>query len=97
MTNYNIDVCVVKAISALTLLAWQQKRHTDVRKLSGVLAWLSAWGEVQICILHMTQLMPLPLTVSCSRKSRLVLVLPFCYWLTWVVPVEIQRAVKWLL
>ena len=29
----------------------------------------------------MAQLMPLPLTVSCSR-----LVLPFWYWLTWVVP-----------
>ena len=32
----------------------------------------------------MTQLMPLPLTVSCFNKSRLVL--PFWYWLTWVVP-----------
>ena len=31
--------------------------------------------------LHMAQLMPLPLTVSCFR-----LVLPFWYWLTWVVP-----------
>jgi len=29
--------------------------------------------------LHMAQLMPLPLTVSYS-------VLPFWYWLTWVVP-----------
>ena len=34
--------------------------------------------------LHMAQLMPLPLTVSCSVKSRLVL--PFWYLLTWVVP-----------
>ena len=47
--------------------------------------------------LHMAQLIPLPLTVSCSRKSRLVLVLPFWYWLTWVVLDKIQRAVKWLL
>jgi len=31
----------------------------------------------------MAQLMPLPLTVS-SVKCRLVL--PFWYWLTWVVP-----------
>ena len=30
--------------------------------------------------LHMAQLMPLPLTVSCFSKSRLVL--PFWYWLT---------------
>ena len=34
--------------------------------------------------LHMAQLMPLPLSVSCSVKSRLVL--PFWYQLTWVVP-----------
>jgi len=34
--------------------------------------------------LHMTQLMPLPLTVSCSSKSRLVL--SFWYRLTRVVP-----------
>ena len=32
---------------------------------------------------HMTQLMPLPLTVSCFSKSRLVL--HFWYRLTWVV------------
>jgi len=36
---------------------------------------------VVICVgqaadLHMDQLIPLPLTVSCSRKSRLVLILP---------------------
>ena len=34
--------------------------------------------------LHMAQLMPLPLTISCSSKSRLVL--PFWYRLTQVVP-----------
>ena len=33
--------------------------------------------------LHVAQLMPLPLTVSCSSKSRFVL--PSWYWLTWVV------------
>ena len=33
--------------------------------------------------LHMAQLMPLPLTISCSSKSRLVL--PFWYRLSWVV------------
>ena len=39
--------------------------------------------------LHIAQQMPLPLTISCSSKSRLVLtflVLPFWYLLTWVVP-----------
>jgi len=30
-----------------------------------VLAWLSVWSEVQTADLHIAQLMPLPLTVSC--------------------------------
>ena len=34
--------------------------------------------------MHTTQLMPLPLTVSCFSKIQIVL--PFRYWLTWVVP-----------
>jgi len=34
--------------------------------------------------LHMAQLMPLPLTVTCFSKTRLVL--PLWYRLTWVVP-----------
>ena len=49
-----------------------------------MLASLSVWNEMQICI--MAQLMPLPLTVSCSSKSRLVL--PFWYQLIRVVPDE---------
>jgi len=36
--------------------------------------------------------MPLPLTVSCSSKSTLVL--PFWYGLTRVVPDTVQEAVK---
>ena len=35
--------------------------------------------------LHMAQLMPLPLTVSCS--STIQIFLPFWYRLTWVFPV----------
>jgi len=59
------------------------------------------WGaDVVICLgrgadLHMDQLISLSLTVFCSRKSRLVLVLPFWYQLTRVVLDKIQRAVKW--
>ena len=34
--------------------------------------------------LHMAQLMPLPLTVSCSNKIQIGFT--FWYWLTWVVP-----------
>jgi len=48
--------------------------------------------------LHMAQLMPLPLTISCSSKSRLVL--PSWYWLTRVVPDKIQMSHKtnvWIL
>ena len=48
----------------------------------------------RVADLHMSQLIPLPLTVSCSRKSRLVLVLPFWYRLTRVVADKIQRAIK---
>jgi len=42
----------------------------------------------------MAQMIPLPLTISCSSRFRLVL--PFWYWLTRVVPDRVQRAVKWL-
>jgi len=36
---------------ALTLLVGQQERHPACKKTSGLmLAWLSVWGEVQICI-----------------------------------------------
>jgi len=42
--------------------------------------------------LHMVQLMPLPLTISCSRQSRLVL--PFWYLLTQVVPDRFQQSSK---
>jgi len=47
------------------------------------------WGAgVVICLqrgadLHMAQLMPLPLTVSCSSKIQMVL--PFRYWFTRLV------------
>ena len=49
------------------------------------------WGAgVVICLergadLHMAQLMPLPLTVSCIASVKSRLVLPFWYRLTWVV------------
>ena len=64
------------------LLVGRQEGHPACKKLSGgVLAWLSAWSEVQTCIW--------PSGCHChslslaSVKSRLVL--PFWYWLTWVV------------
>jgi len=45
--------------------------------------------------LHMAQLMPLPLIISCCSKSRLVL--PFWCQLTWVVPDNIQEGRKTVL
>jgi len=69
--------------SALTLLVGRQEGHPACKKTE----W---WGAgMVICLerdadMHMAQLMPLPLTVSCfSKKSRLVL--PFWYRLTRVV------------
>ena len=57
------------AFSALMLLVGQQEEHSACKKLSGgVLAWLSVCSEVQ---LHMAQLMPLPLTVSCFSKIQI--------------------------
>jgi len=55
----------------MLLVVWQEG-HPACKKLrGGMLAWFYIWVKVQI--LHMTQLMPLPLTISCSSKSRLVL------------------------
>ena len=39
------------SFSALTMMVGQQEGHSACKNLSGaVLAWLSVWGEVQICI-----------------------------------------------
>ena len=53
------------------------------KKLSGgVLAWLSVWSEVHICIW--------PSCCNCHSLSfasvKSILVLPFWYQFTWVVP-----------
>ena len=62
--------CSSHAFSALTLLAGRQEGHLACKKLSGrVLMWLSVWSKVQT--LHMAQLMPLPLTVSCFSKIQI--------------------------
>jgi len=51
------------------LLAGQQEGHPACKKLSGgVLAWLCL---EQGADLHMAQLMPLPLTVSCFSKIQI--------------------------
>jgi len=81
----------------LTLLVGQQEGHPAVKKIewwdAGMVMCLGQGADLQ-----MAQLMPLPLTVSCSSKSRLVL--PSCF--TFLVtahlhnPGQNPRAVKWL-
>jgi len=71
------------AFSALTRLVGRQEGHPACKKLE----W---WGAgMVICLergadLHMAQLMPLPLTVSCFSKTQI----GFTFWYrpTWVVP-----------
>ena len=58
------------AFSALTLLVGRQEGHPACKKQSGgVLAWLSCLERG--ADLHMAQLMPLPLTVSCFSKTQI--------------------------
>ena len=81
--NYQHIDCYSNAFSALTLLVGRQEGHPACKKLSGgVLAWLSAWSEVQTCIWPSgCQCYSLSLA---SVKSSLVL--PFWYRPTRVVP-----------
>ena len=74
---------ISSAFSALTLLVGRQEGHPACKKLSGgVLAWLSAWSEVQTCMWPSgCQCYSLSLA---SVKSSLVL--PFWYRPTRVVP-----------
>jgi len=61
----------IHAFSALTLLVGRQEGHPACKNLSGgMLAWLCLGQGADFRI---AQLMPLPLTVSCYTKSRLVL------------------------
>ena len=70
------------------LLVGRQEGHSACKKLSGgVLAWLSLERGAD---LHMAQLMPLPLTLSCFSKIQI--------GFTILVPAHLgspgQRAVK---
>ena len=59
------------AFSALTMLVGRQEGHPACKKLSGgVVAWLVICLE-RVSDLHMSQLMPLPLTVSCFSKIQI--------------------------
>jgi len=85
---YFISCLLCVAFSALTLLVGRQEGHPVSKKLSGVvLAWLCLERDAD---LHMVQLMPLPLTVSCFSKIQIVF--------TFLVPAHLgstgKRAVK---
>jgi len=54
------------ACSALTLLVGRQEGHPACKKLSGGVLVLERGAD-----LHMAQLMPLPLTVSCFSKIQI--------------------------
>jgi len=54
------------AFSALTLLVGRQEGHPACKKLSGGVICLERGAD-----LHMAQLMPLPLTVSCFSKIQI--------------------------
>jgi len=72
------------AFSALTLLVGWQEGHPACKNLRG-----GGGAGMVICLeggadLHIAQLMPLPLTVSCFSKIQIGF-LPFWYQLTRVV------------
>jgi len=72
------------------LVGWQEG-HPACKKTewwgAGVVIGLERYAD-----LHIAQLMPLPLTVSCFSKIQIGL--PFWYRLTWVV--SDKRAIKWV-
>ena len=69
------------AFSALTLLVGWQEGHPACKKLSGeMLAWLSVWGEVQICIwpswCHSHSLSLAPVNPDCFYSPGFTFLVP---------------------
>jgi len=80
---YCLFFITLSCLQCFDAVGWATEGHPACKKLSGgMLAWLSVWSKVQICIW--------PTCCHChslsvaSVKSRLVL--PFWYRLTRVVP-----------
>ena len=86
-----VHAAFVFAFSALTLLVGRQEGHPACKKTeqwgAGMVIWLERDAD-----LHMAQLMPLPLTVSCFSKIQIDF--------TFLVPAHLgspgKRAVKWV-
>jgi len=66
--------------------------HTTTVQSSSYFQWYILIGKQWYQLPEFTKQMPLPLTISCSSKSRLVL--PFWYLLTRVVPDRFQQSSK---
>ena len=91
LLNGRCCCCCCSAFSALVLLVGRHEGHSICKKLK----W---WGTgVVVCLerdsdLHMVQLMPLPLTVSCFSEIQI--------GFTFLVPAHPgspgQRAIKWV-
>jgi len=68
---------IFTVFGAVTLLVGRQEGHLACKKTewwdSGVVICLGQGAD-----LHIAQLMPLPLTIYCSSKSKLVLPSWFC-------------------
>ena len=85
------NLVLVSAFSALTLLVGRQEGHPACKKQSG------GGTGMGICLergadMHMAQLMPLPLTVSCSSKIQI----GFTFLVSAYPGCPGKEAVKWL-
>jgi len=89
------DLCfnIMETFGALTLLVGWQEGHLACKKLSGgMLAWLSVWGEVQICTCHCHSLSLAPINQDWFYLPGFTF-----YRLTQVVCDTVQGAIKQLL
>ena len=89
LTQHHITMLITYSLhvwltfSALMPLVGRQEGHHACKKLSGVLAWLSDWSEVQTCIWP-SGCQCHSLSLASVKSSRSVF--PFWYRLTRVVP-----------
>jgi len=78
----------------LTPLVGQQEGHLAGKKLSGgMFAWLSVWGEVQICIwpsrCHCHSLSLAPVSKWCHSDTSYIIIIPVVVVVVVVVPVVV--------
>jgi len=76
------------AFSALTLLVGEQEGHLDCK--NRVVRWWHGYLSGARCKFAYS---PADATATHCHLLQLNL---FWYWLTWVVPDKIQRAIEWL-